>query len=364
MPEERPALQKFACPACGAEARWTPAKQALICPFCGTESPAELAEDGQSVKENDLATALRSLSPNQRGWHAERKSVRCQSCNAISVFAPDRVGQQCEFCGSPALLPITETTAPIKPESQLPFEIPETQVRELARQWYRSRWFAPNKLKNNALTDTVRGLYLPYWTFDAQVAADWTADAGYYYWDTQRYTDSRGKRRTRRVRKVRWVPASGHLDHFFDDELVTGSKGVDGRLLGQIAPWPTKELLPYDPGYLSGWVVEQYQINLIAAAKHSREAMDQKLRTLCAQRIPGDTHRSLRVHANYAGQTFKHVLFPVWLLSFTFGRRNYPLIANGTNGKLAGRYPKSWVKILLLVLVIAAAATTIALLVR
>lgn len=364
MPEEQSALKKFACPACGAEARWTPAKQALICPYCGTESPAELADDGQSVKENDLARALRNLPADQRDWQAERKTVRCQSCNAISLFAPDRVGQHCDFCGSSALLPVQETTAPIKPESQLPFKISESQVRDLARQWYRSRWFAPNKLKRRALTDTVHGLYLPYWTFDAQVAADWTADAGYYYWDTEHYTDSQGKRRTRQVRKVRWVPASGHLDHFFDDELVTGSKGVDAPLLRQIEPWPTQELLPYDPGYLSGWVVEQYQIDLIAAAQRSRQTMDQKLRSLCAQKVPGDTHRHLRVHAHYSGQTFKHVLLPVWLLTFTYGRKNYPLIANGITGKLAGRYPKSWVKILLLVLALAALAGTIALFAR
>ncbi|MFM1941713.1 MAG: hypothetical protein RI897_695 [Verrucomicrobiota bacterium] len=359
MPEERSAIQKFACPSCGADARWTPAKQALICPYCGTESPAELADDGQSVKENDLATALRGLSPDERGWQADRKSVRCQSCNAISVFAPDRVAQNCDFCGSAAILPVTETAAPIKPQSQLPFTVSEVEVRELARKWYRTRWFAPNKLKNKALTDTVHGLYLPYWTFDANASADWTAQAGYHYWDTEHYTDSQGKRQTRRVRKTRWVPASGHLDHFFDDALVSGSRGVDPALLRQLEPWATKDLLPYDPGYLSGWVVEQYQIDLIAAAQRSREKMDAELRTLCARQVPGDTHRGLSVNARYSNQTFKHILLPVWLLTFNFGRKSYPLVANGTTGKLAGRYPKSWIKITLLVITIAAIAGTI-----
>jgi len=360
MAEEPTALRKFACPACGAEARWTPAKQALICPYCGTESPAELQADGHTIQENDLAIALRSLAPNQRGWQAERRSVRCQSCNAVSVFAPDRVGQRCDFCGSPALLPVTETTAPIKPESQLPFKISQTQVRDLVREWYRTRWWAPNKLKRAALTDTVHGVYLPYWTFDAQVSADWTAEAGHYYWVTESYRDSQGKSRTRRVRKVRWVPAAGHLEHFFDDELVPGSKGVDHALLRQIEPWPTKELLPYDPGYLSGWVVEQYQIDLIGAASRSMSQMQTKLRSLCGQQVPGDTYRNLQVSANYSGQTFKHILTPVWLLSYNYGRKAYQVLANGYSGKLAGRYPKSWVKILLAGLAAAVAAAIIA----
>ena len=80
------------------------------------------------------------------------------------------------------------------------------------RQWYGSRWFAPNKLKRGALTDTVKGLYIPYWTFDAQVHADWTAESGYYYYETESYTDAQGKRQTRQVRKVRWQWSSGALD--------------------------------------------------------------------------------------------------------------------------------------------------------
>jgi Zn finger protein HypA/HybF involved in hydrogenase expression len=353
---ELSALKKFACPACGAEAQWNAGKQALICPYCSTESPAELSADGRTIQENDLVTALRGLAPNRRGWEAERKSVRCQSCRAISVFAADRVGQQCDFCGSPALLAVTETAAPIKPESQLPFRISDAQVRESVRQWYRTRWFAPNRLKTQAMTDTVKGVYLPYWTFDAQVAADWTADAGYYYYVTETYRDSNGKTRTRQVRHVRWVPADGHVDHFFDDELVPGSKGVDPDLLRRIEPFPTKELVPYDPGYLSGWVVEQYQIDLVAAAQRSREVMDQKLRGLCAKQVPGDTHRNLQVHADYSGQTFKHILVPVWLLTFSYGRKVYQVLTNGYTGSIAGRYPKSWVKILLLILALAAAA--------
>ena len=36
------ALDKHACPACGAQAEWNPAKQKLVCPFCGTESPYQI----------------------------------------------------------------------------------------------------------------------------------------------------------------------------------------------------------------------------------------------------------------------------------------------------------------------------------
>jgi len=108
-------------------------------------------------------------------------------------------------------------------------------------------------------------------------------------------------------------------------------------------------------------VVERYQIDLVNAAQRAREVMDQKLHALCASQVPGDTHRNLRVQADYRGQTFKHILVPVWLLSYNFGRRGFQVVINGYSGSIAGRYPKSWIKILFAVLALLAVAGVIAL---
>ncbi len=312
----------------------------------------EVAAQGAVVKELDLAEALRAIPSSDRGWQTATRSVKCQSCQAISVFKPERVAQTCDFCGSPALVPYDEIKAPIRPESVLPFQLSQAQVREKVHAWYRNRWFAPNRFKSRAFTDTIHGLYLPYWTFDAQVAAQWTAEAGYFYYTTESYRDSKGNTQTRQVQHVRWEYASGALNHFFDDALVAASRGVPPALLRGVEPFPTKDLAPYDAGYVSGWVVEQYQIDLVAAAAHSREIMDAELRRLCSAQVPGDTQRSLQVKADYSAQTFKHVLLPVWLLNYQYAGKTYRIVANGYTGSIAGKYPKSWIKISLLVLAI------------
>ena len=347
------ARERFECPACGGAAEWSAAKQSLVCPFCGTVSPMQpgAAAEG-AVKEHDLVEALRAIPESARGWQTVMHSVKCQSCQAISVFKPESVAQTCDFCRSPALVPYDEIKAPIRPESVLPFQVSQGDVREKVHAWYRGRWFAPNRFKSRAFTDTIHGLYLPYWTFDAQVAAQWTAEAGHYYYTTETYRDSKGNSQTRQVQHVRWEDASGALEHFFDDELVPASRGVPAELLRRVEPFPTKELAPYDAGYVSGWVVEQYQIDLVASAQRSREAMDAELRKLCAAQIPGDTHRNLEVAADYSAQTFKHVLLPVWLLNYQYRGTTYRIVANGVTGALAGKYPKSWIKIGLLVIAI------------
>ena len=259
-------------------------------------------------------------------------------------------------------MPYEEIKEAFRPESLLPMKISEDQVRDSIHRWYRTRWFAPNRLKSAALTDIVKGLYIPYWTFDAQVHADWTAESGYYYYEQETYRDSQGELRTRQVQKVRWEPSSGQLDHFFDDELVPASRGVQPEMLRRIEPFPTKELTPYQPGYLSGWVVERYQIDLGTAAHTAREEMEAELRRLCAAQVPGDTQRNLQVEGDYSGQTFKHILVPIWLLTYNYGSRNFQVVMNGYTAAIAGRYPKSWIKITLAVLAIMAVVILVLLL--
>jgi Zn finger protein HypA/HybF involved in hydrogenase expression len=337
------ARRKFHCPACGAEANWNPDRQALICPFCGTQSPAQLQTVGADtvIVEHDLVSALRAIPDSARGWKKTTTSVRCQSCQAISVFDPEQIGKRCDFCGSAALVPYEEVKEPFSPESLLPLKIPEAQARDLIRAWYRRQWLAPNGFAGAAMTDTVKGIYLPYWTFDAHADARWAAESGTYY-----YTRENGKT----VRRVRWTRAAGELSHAFDDELVCASVGVDASRVRRIEPFPTASLVPFDPGYLSGWTVERYQIDLVAAAERSRRQMEEQLRALCARQVPGDTCRNLSVDATFTRQTFKHILAPVWMLTYVYHATSYQVIVNGVTGRIAGSRPWSWIKVTLVVL--------------
>ena len=365
--EENPnaytALEKHSCPACGAQAEWSARKHMLVCPFCGTESPAKLESDTGKIVEHDLVSALRDVPDDMRGWQTERHTVKCQSCKAITVFDPEKVGTRCDFCNSPELVDYDEIRAPIRPGSVLPFKVDRERVHATIKHWLGNRWFAPNSLKSRALVDTVHGVYVPYWTFDSEVYCPWTADAGYYYWVSESYTDAQGKRRTRQVRKTRWRPASGSINHTFDDILIAGSTGVDPKLLAKVENFPTTELVPYDKGYVTGWDVEHYQVVLFDAAKAARGKKHTILLGLCSSEVPGDTQRNLRIHPTYSAETFKLILAPLWLLAYDFGRKRNQVLVNGYTGAIAGTYPKSAWKIFFLVIGILAIVGIIALVV-
>jgi hypothetical protein len=343
------ALGSRACPECGGAMEWNAARQAIACPFCGfvpKEQPKVGSTASGDVEELDLAQALAGVPDSGRGFGTPTTSVKCQNCQAISVFERGRVAQRCDFCGSPSIVPYEQTKDPITPRSLLPVKLDQGAVRDRLKQWYATRWFAPNELKGRALTDTLHAVYLPYWTFDAQVHADWTAMSGdYYYVTVNTGRNAQGRMINRQERRVRWYPSSGSLDHFFDDDPIPGTQGVRMDLLHKVEPFPTEEVVPYDPSFVRGWTVERYQIDLRQASTMSMDRMQEMTRQMCAQQVPGDTHRDLQVDARFGGRTFKHILVPVWLTTYTFGSKTFQTIVNGYTGQIAGDRPVSWVKV-------------------
>jgi hypothetical protein len=181
------------------------------------------------------------------------------------------------------------------------------------------------------------------------VHCPWEAEAGYHYYVQVEGRDNKGNRVTRQEQRTRWEPASGVVDHVFDDEPVPGTQGLPLALLRQVEPFPTQNVLPYNTAFLSGHVVEHYKVVLLDAAKQSQEQMHAALEALCGQQVPGDTYRNLRIFPEYSGQTFKHVLVPVWLLTYNYGAKAFQVIVNGYTGRIAGKYPFSVWKIVLLV---------------
>ena len=132
---------------------------------------------------------------------------------------------------------------------------------------------------------------------------------------------------------------------------MPGTVGVHTALLRKVEPFPTlTELKPYDPAYVRGWTVERYQVDLRQASETSKMQMDSVIHQLCEREVPGDTHRNLEVASFYQGRTFKHILVPVWLVTYTYGAKSFQVVVNGFSGKMAGEHPLSWVKIALAIL--------------
>lgn len=363
--------KKYPCPQCNAELVFDAAKNSMVCRFCGYVAPVEETGSAtevqtqtqvdqaavESIEEHNLTEWLnKTASAQDTGWGTETKTFKCNSCNAAVAVEPGVTATVCPFCGSHHVIPQEQSTKLIKPESLIPFQVDQKAAISKFRTWLGKGWFRPNEVKriaNNAEA-RVQGVYLPFWTFDAQTFSNWTADAGYYYYVTERYTttvNGRRETRTRQVRKVRWQPASGQHNEFFDDILVYATRSVKERILQNIYPFDTKQLVPYRPQYLAGWRAEEYQVDLGEAWNMGQNIIKERLNAACAAEVPGDTQRNLRVNTRFDKLTFKHTLLPVWLASYRFGNKVYNFMVNGQTGKVQGEAPISWWKVALAILI-------------
>jgi DNA-directed RNA polymerase subunit RPC12/RpoP len=345
---------RFPCPSCGAGLAYDPKHRGLRCPFCGTERSID-ASKGQ-VAESDLASALSQAKDAHECAPRDVRRVTCEACGASVEIPPNEKSGRCAYCGSTRIVEDAPDPTRICPSCLVPFAVDVDAAQDLFRKWIRTRWFRPNALRSRSSVTEMRGVMVPFWTYDAHAASSWTAEAGYYYW----VTVGSGQNQ-RQERRTRWEPASGARDDDYDDVLVCASKGLDAKLLGEVEPFEMKALVPYRDEYLSGWTAETYAIDVQAGWAQAREIVVDEQHDRCAGDVPGDTHRSLDVHTRVDGRSYKHLLLPVWVSAYRYREKTYRFLINGQTGELHGQAPLSWVKIVLLVLVLAAIGGAIAL---
>jgi DNA-directed RNA polymerase subunit RPC12/RpoP len=344
-----PLDHRFPCNACGANMRYDPGARQLTCRHCGnTEPMPEADKSGTALRELDYNSAINAPLPETE--IELTRVVSCDSCGAQFEFDPDTHAAECPFCASP-VVSNTGTHRHIKPGGLLPFALDEVQAREAMKNWLGSLWFAPNGLKEYARKGRrMNGIYVPYWTFDAQTDSDYTGQRGTHYYVT-RTVMRNGKATQVRERRTRWRAVSGRVARFFDDVLVLASTSLPQKHTDALEPWDLGEMKPYTPDYLAGFRAEGYQIDLQDGFVQARSKMDAVIAGDVRRDIGGDAQRISQVNTRLSDVTFKHVLLPVWLAAYKYRGQSYQFVVNGRTGRVQGERPYSYWKIAFAVLV-------------
>jgi Zn finger protein HypA/HybF involved in hydrogenase expression len=338
-----PAAQ-WPCRGCGAQLEYAPGTLALTCPYCGTSQ--QLAVVDRTVEETPFEVwRQRRLAPLPTGVRV----LECGTCRARTES--DHVSTRCPFCGSPLVSDVA-ADASVAPEGVVPFVVAKRDADGSVRRWIRSRWFAPNALKKVSTTEAMEGTYLPFWTFDADTATDYTGQRGEYYYTTETYTemvDGRPQTRTRTVRRIRWWPASGHVTRWFDDVVVPATTLVERRRLDRLEPYHAETAVAYQPEYLAGHQALRYDVDPDAGFADARQIMADVIEGDCRADIGGDEQRVHQMNTRYAAVTFKLLLIPLWIAAYAYGGRTYQVMVNAHTGEVVGERPWSAWKIALAV---------------
>ncbi len=338
---------RFPCENCGADYRFDPASGKNICPHCGHEDTLVTSSPWTTnIAEIDFE---RTLDSGQDTTESEDIRVSsCPNCAAEIRFEDETHAQDCPFCATPVVVDTGESRR-IKPQAVLPFSIAENAARKAMQDWLGRLWFAPNALREYARHGRkMDGIYVPYWTFDADTKTRYSGMRGDIYYETRNVMRD-GKSQTERVQKIRWTPRSGRVKRFFDDVLVLASRSLPLKYTEALEPWPMEDLKPYSPAYLAGFRSQSYTVGLSEGYTHAQGKMKKVIEKDVRFDIGGDRQQITTMNTDIQDVTFKHVLLPVWLAAYKFRGKSYRFVVNGQTGRVQGERPWSPWKIALAV---------------
>ncbi|MFN8258045.1 MAG: hypothetical protein U0W24_20305 [Bacteroidales bacterium] len=336
------------CHQCGAKLTFLPGTNSLNCEFCGAINQIEVKK--KEIQEIDYLAFIANKANESNT--IEIHTIKCETCGAQTTFAENVIAQTCDFCASPLMTKEGTTSKIIEPESMLTFKITEKEGIEKFKTWLRKIWFAPNDLKKYAYQkDKLRGIYIPYWTYDSDTSTYYTGERGDDYQVEESYKNDKGETETRTVTKTRWTSTSGNVNNSFDDVLVVASKSLPEKHVYNLEPWDLKELAPFDKKYIAGFKAESYSITVQDGFEIAKDIMQDTIDESICQDIGGDHQKINSKDTDYKDITFKHILLPIWLSAYRYNNKVYRFMVNGRTGEVQGERPYSWIKITFAILV-------------
>jgi predicted RNA-binding Zn-ribbon protein involved in translation (DUF1610 family) len=364
VPVSQAGIKPFPCVSCGARLEFSPGASAMKCPYCGHENRLEMPV-GQ-VQELDFYEFFARAA--EQGESEEKQTVTCTSCGAESTVDKSMSMNRCPFCGA-QLTAQAKASRLIRPGAVLPFKVTRTQAVEAFRRWLSGLWFAPGELKNYAsASGGIKGIYIPYWTYDSHVTTQYEGQRGEDYYVTEQYEekDANGTTvtRSRRVTHTRWHSASGTVENRFDDVLVPAGTSLPVEIISSLEPWDLKNLVPYSDEYMSGFQAEAYQIDMGEGFEKAKAIMENAVRSTIERDISGDHQQIFAARSQFDTITFKHILLPVWISAYRYRDKTFRFIVNARTGQVQGERPWSVIKIILTVIAVLFALLIIAIIVQ
>ena len=333
------------CPDCGGTMDFDPKTGGLSCPYCGRTEEIGVPQEKRAARELDFHAAEETGNCN---WGVEKKVVICKSCGAESVYDALEIASECPYCGSNQVME-EKGKDTLAPGGVCPFRLDKKDAGNRFKTWLKRKWFCPKEAKEKAKPESFQGIYLPAWTFDTQTASTYRAKYG----RTRTVRRSDGKTHT----VTDWYPTSGFYQKSVDDEVVFGSERYDQQILNSILPFNTEKNLEYKPEYVAGFAAERYSVGLSAAWEKAKALIHNKLEFQVEQKIMREHGASqvaqLQMRTDFSQITYKYLLLPVWISSFTYKGKTYQFMVNGQTGEVGGRTPISWIKVALAVLLAA-----------
>ena len=327
-------FQYYKCPNCSGSIKFDSASQSLKCPFCDTEFNIATLKEYDEVLKEDGESDLDWGNLTANIWNDEEaenmRIFTCQACSGEIIGDKEMGATSCPYCGNAVVLP-SQFKGELRPDYIIPFKKSKDEAKAALKQHYAGKRFLPKVFKDQNHIEEIKGIYVPFWLFDAEVEASgrfkgvksrtWS-DTDYRYTEEDFYSLSRNGR------------------FRFDNVAIDGSSKLDNTLMESIEAFDFSAAVEFKTPYLAGYLADRYDVKAEECVARANERIENSAEQLLRESVTGYeqvTRESVRLKLHNAKA--KYALYPVWLLNTTWKGDRYTFAMNGQTGKFVGDLP-------------------------
>ncbi|MBQ7060603.1 MAG: hypothetical protein IJM85_02350 [Clostridia bacterium] len=327
-------LLEYKCPCCGGAIAFDSGIQKMKCPYCDTEFEMESLAAYDNVLNNQKPDSMNWNTDAGTDWQpGETEGMRiyiCQSCGGQIVGDENMTATSCPFCGNPVVV-AGNVSGLLKPDLVIPFKLDKEAAKRALNEHLQGKRLLPKVFKDQNHIDEIKGIYVPYWVFNADADADmryratrttsWR-DRDYIYTETRHYS----------------VLRSGSLG--FEAVPVDGSQKIPNDLMESIEPFDIHEAVDFQTAYLAGYLADKYDVTAEDSIERANERIKKSTEAVFATTV--SDYMSVVPEASsirLSNAEAKYALYPVWLLNTTWKDKQYTFAMNGQTGKFVGDLP-------------------------
>lgn len=328
-------IQEFKCPCCGGAIAFDSTLQKMKCPYCDTEFDMETLRsyDDEMQGDSNAPDNMTWETPDGAWQEGEAEGLRtyvCHSCGGEIVGDANTAATSCPFCGNPVVL-AGQLSGALRPDYVIPFQLDKEAAKAGLRQHLKGKRLLPKVFKDEQHIDEIKGIYVPFWLFDAD------ADAHIRYQATRvrHWSDSRYDYTETSFFSVLRAGTLG-----FDRVPEDGSSKMPDDLMESLEPYDFRGAVDFQTAYLAGFFADKYDVPAEQRVTRANERVKHSTEQAFAGTVKGyatvvPQNSSIRLQNGKA----KYALYPVWLLNTSWKGKTYTFAMNGQTGKFVGDLP-------------------------
>lgn len=327
-------LLEYKCPCCSGAITFDSQSQKLKCPYCDTEFDTDtLSEYDRELREDrtdDMSWDTNAGSTWQSGEQDSLTSYSCGSCGGEIICEHTTAATSCPYCNNPVIM-TGRLTGELRPDIVIPFKLDKKAAKDALRAHYKGKVLMPKVFSEENRLDEIRGIYVPFWLFDADADArmryratrtrTWS-DSNYIYTETSYFS----------------VRRDGTLS--FSHVPVDGSSKMSDELMESIEPYNYSDAVDFRTGYLAGYLADKYDVSSEDSIDRANARIKKSTEDAIANTVIGYSSM-MPEQSSIALKNGKAVyaLLPVWILNTEWQGKKYTFAMNGQTGKLVGDLP-------------------------